>query len=599
MRTFTPNLVLKFISRLGLFILACATGALHAAGANGEQAEAKLASFFKSYLDASFAQQPLRASQLGDHRFDAELEDVSPASRQAWTSFAKQTLTDLPRQVDYQALTRAGQIDYEILEHELKAQIWLAENIRSFEEDPRTYGAYITDSIYLLFAQSTLPKETNVTHAIRRMAKIPAVIATARATLTHPPRVMTETAIKQNRGAIGFYETELFEMIGESPQLPQVKATAAPIVAALKEYQVFLENDLLPRATGDWRIGREKFGQKMEHDLFSGQSADEVLKDAEAEFARVRREMGVIARQLWSRYYPGQAFPPDDEPGRREAVAKVIAAVSQEHGKPEDLVGDARATVAKIKKFIAERDILRLPEPDRCQIVEMPEFKRGNSIAYLENAPPLDPSADSIYAVSPPPAEWPAARVKSFLEEYNRHMLQILTIHEAYPGHYVQLEYSNREPSLIRRVLQSGVFAEGWAVYTEQMMLDEGYGGGDLALRMMQLKFYLRAVGNTILDHKMHCTAMTDDEALHLLTVEAFQSEGEAKLKIIRSKQSSVQLSTYFVGRMAFYRNRQQVSRELGDKFSLGRYHEAAIGAGTLPVKYLPEVVRTQLGLKQ
>src|SRR5216117_3088635 len=159
----------------------------------------------------------------------------------------------------------------------------------------------------------------------------------------------------------------------------------------------------------------------------------------------------------------------------------------------------------------------------------MPEFRRGNSLAYLDNAPPLDPDAASLYAISPPPLDWGAEKVKSFLEEYNRHMLQILTIHEAYPGHYVQLEYSNRSGSLIRRVLQSGVFIEGWAVYGEQTMLDQGYGEGDLPLRLSQLKFYLRAVANAILDHQMHSTKMTDGEALKFLTKGAFQSEGEAR----------------------------------------------------------------------
>ena len=225
----------------------------------------------------------------------------------------------------------------------------------------------------------------------------------------------------------------------------------------------------------------------------------------------------------------------------------------------------------------------------------MPEFRRGNSAAYLDPALPLDPLGSSNYAVSPPPADWSAARIRGFLEEYNRHMLQVLTIHEAYPGHYVQLEYSNRSPSLIRRVLGSGVFAEGWAVYTEQMMLDQGYGDGDLELRLNQLKFYLRAVANAILDHKMHCTEMSDEAALRFLINDAFQSEGEARLKIIRAKQSSVQLSTYFVGRTAFYNLRQQIQRELGEKFDLGRYHEAVLIYGSVPVKYLPELVRRRL----
>jgi uncharacterized protein (DUF885 family) len=225
----------------------------------------------------------------------------------------------------------------------------------------------------------------------------------------------------------------------------------------------------------------------------------------------------------------------------------------------------------------------------------MPEFQRGNSIAFLNPAPPLDPRAESHYAISPPPHDWDARRVETYLREYNRHMLQLLTIHEAYPGHYVQLEYANRHPSLIRRVLFSGVFAEGWAVYTEQMMLDQGYGDGDLALRLNQLKWYLRTVANAILDYKMHCTNMSDEEALLFLMEQAFQSEAEAILKIIRAKQSSCQLSTYFVGRMAFQRLRRRFQNELGDRFELGRYHEAVLAHGTLPVHYLPELVQRRL----
>ena len=176
----------------------------------------------------------------------------------------------------------------------------------------------------------------------------------------------------------------------------------------------------------------------------------------------------------------------------------------------------------------------------------------------------MDPLASSFYAISPPDWDWGADRVESFLQEYNPRMLQILTIHEGYPGHYVQLEYAHWVPSLVRKVLQSGVYIEGWAVYTEQMMLDEGYGGGDLRLRLMQLKFYLRAVANALIAHNMHCTEIADDDVLRFLIEEAFQSEAEARAKITRVKQSSTQLSTYFVGRTAMYRLRQQMHARTG-----------------------------------
>ncbi|HEY3861360.1 MAG TPA: DUF885 domain-containing protein [Verrucomicrobiae bacterium] len=582
---------LKRWSMIGIAIATLSAGL----NLSAQEEDAKLESFFKQYLEQQFRQQPTSATSLGDHRFDGMLDDVSPAARRDWLKRDRDTLSRLPKEVDYAKLTRDGQIDFEIFQHELTTSLWLTKNTHPFEEDPRAYGAYISDSIYGLLTQSTLPKETNITHCLERMAKIPCVIATARQTLTHPPKAILQTAIHQNRGAISFYETDLFQFAGDTPQLPQLKTAAARIASDLKDYQKFLEGDLTARASGGWRLGRKKFTRKLDLVLDAGMTASQVLSDAETEFARVQRDMYVIARQLWSRYFPGQPLPPDDPAGRRETITKVIDSINKEHGKPEDLVADARATVENIKKFIRENDVLRLPDPDRCQVIEMPEFNRGNSAAYMQNAPPLDPDAPSFYAVSPPPADWDAKRVESFLEEYNHHMLQILTIHEAYPGHYVQLAYAARVPSLIRKVYGSGAYIEGWAVYGEQNMLDMGYGNGDLRLRMMQLKFYLRAVANAILDHKMHCDNMTDGEAMKMLVNDCFQSEGEAKLKIIRAKQSSTQLSTYFVGRMGHYRLRQKTERESGPNFSIGRYHEAVISCGSVPLKYLPELVKTRL----
>ncbi len=570
------------------------TGGLACAPA--QEQDAKLEAFFKQHLEEQFLRQPLEATRLGDHRFDRLLEDLAPASRRAWTAQTRHTLEALPRQVDYAQLSRAGQIDFEILQHHLAYALWLDENTHPFEEDPRVYSDYISDSVYLLLTQSTQPPETNISNCLARMALIPRVVAAARENIRNPPRALLETAIRQNQGAIGFYERTLFELAGQTPQLPALEAAAARVAGCLKDYQKFLEQELLPRANGQWRLGKERFYRKLELELDAGRNADEVQADAQAEFDRVQREMYVVARQLWSRYFPRQALPPDDAAGRRAAIQQVLGCIALDHGTPETLVRDAEQTVAEIRRFIAERDIVRLPEPDTCRIVEMPEFKRGNSTAYMNAAPPLDPKAAGYFAVSPPPRDWDARQVKSYFEEYNRSMLQILTLHEAFPGHYVQLEYANRVPSQIRRVLQSGAYVEGWAVYTEQMMLDQGYGQGDLPLRLNQLKFYLRAVGNTILDHRMHCDAMTDEEALSFLTDQAYQSEGEARLKILRAKQSSVQLSTYFVGRMAHYRLRQAVQRELGDKFQLGRYHEAVLAQGPVPVKCLPELVRASMG---
>lgn len=579
---------------LSLFGLMGSAGMVFAADQARDEDE-KLAAFFREYLDRAFRDEPLMATRLGDHRFDDKLDDLSAAARAARIERDRKTLADLSVRVDAKALSRSAQIDYEILRHHLARAVWLAENFHPFEDDPRTYGEYATESIYLLFAQSTLPRATNLKNALARMDHVPGILATAKATIKDPARVKVETAIRQTEGAIGFYASELFTLAGEPTGQGELGVKARLIVEGLRDYLRFLKEDALPQAGESWRIGKEKFARKLELELDAGMTADEVLEEAEHEAERVEREMAIFARQLWGTMFTGQPLPPDDAQGRRKMIRLVLDRIGQDHGSPETLVADARATVDAIKRFIAGNGILRLPEPDQCRVIAMPEFMRGNSLAYLNPAPPLDPRASSEYAISPPPADWPATRVASLLQEYNRSMLKILTIHEAYPGHYVQLEYSNRHPSLIRKVLSSGTFAEGWAVYTEQMMLDQGFGAGDPALRLQQLKFYLRAVVNAILDHKMHAGAMTDAEALELLAGRAFQTEGEALAKIIRAKQSSAQLSTYFVGRTAFYRLRQNVQRGLGDRFELGRYHEAVLAHGTLPVKYLYELVPQSL----
>lgn len=567
---------------------------LHCASAQSTE-DGKLQTLFTNYLERLFTLRPTEATALGDHRFDARLDDISPEARKGWRALWEGARASLPKEVDYKKLSRDGQIDYEIWQHDLELSIWLDDNMRPFERDPRTYGDYLSDSVYSLLTQSTEPKETNIANAISRMAEMPRIIAEAERSLTRPPRPILETAIRQNAGAIDFYEHDIFELAGETAQQSQLKTAAAAVAGELRDYQKFLEGPARERADDNWRLGKSKFAKKFELEMNAGITVDENLADAKAEFARVQTELYIVSKQLWPVYFPKQILPPDDDAGRRDTITRVVNAVDQEHGDAKNLVADARATVEEIKSFIRSHDYLQLPEPDHCAVVEMPEFRRGNSAAYLDNAPPLDPKAESMYAVSPPPSDWTPQQVRSFLEEYNSHMLKILTIHEAYPGHYVQLDYANRNPSLIRRVFQSGPFVEGWAVYGEVTMLNEGFGGGDLRLRLMQLKFYLRAVANSILDYQMHCTKITDEEAMKFLMQDAFQSEGEAKLKLIRAKQSSVQLSTYFVGRMAHYRLHQAMERELGDKFTLMRYHAAVLAHGSIPPKYLPELVRRDL----
>jgi len=554
--------------------------------------DADVSSAFQIWLDAECKRHPLFATQQGMREYDGQMDDLSPKARAEDAQRDQEVLADLAKKFDRTKLSRNAQIDLEIWESFLRYRVWQFKNSDDFANDPRTYLLYCSDSVFGLFTQSTLPRHRNVENAASRIAKIPEVIAAAKASLKNPPKILTEVAIKRTDGAIAFYDKDIFALAEESPQISSLATPSRKAAESLREYKKFLEEVVLPRSNGDWRIGEKKFSEKLAMELDAGLSAKEVIDTAEAEADRVEREMYYVAKQLWSSIMENKSVPPDDAAGRRETIRTILTELGKDHGTSATLLNDTKNTVEKIKTFIRQKKILTLPNPDQCSIIEMPEFQRGFSAAYLNQAPPLDAKAKSLYAISPPPSDWPSERQEAFFQEYNRSMLQVLTIHEAYPGHYVQLDYSNRIDSLVRKVLSSGVFAEGWAVYTEQMMLDEGYGNGDLALRLHQLKFYMRAVLNAILDYRMHCSEMSDEDALTLLVDRGFQTSGEAIGKIQRAKQSSCQLSTYFVGRTAFYRLRQNVQRARGSAFELGPYHEEVLLKGTLPVKYLSELVK-------
>ena len=285
--------------------------------------DARLEAFFKNYLDEEFRRQPLQATVQGDHRFDHLLDDVSAKARSRWTDETQKALKDLERTINYANLTRAGQIDFEILKHHLQASIWLAGNTRPFEEDPRVYNLYITDSVYLLLSQSTLPKPANVRNCAERMKQIPRIIAAAKESLKKASKVHTETAIKQTRGAIAFYEKEIFDLAGETPQLSILRDLAKSTVDHLRQYQKFLQDEVLPAATADWRLGKQKFAEKLKFELNSGIDSEEVLKEAEAEAeSRGARDVRHRPPALAASFSPARSCPRMTKPANAPSLPK-------------------------------------------------------------------------------------------------------------------------------------------------------------------------------------------------------------------------------------------------------------------------------------
>jgi uncharacterized protein (DUF885 family) len=373
------------------------------------------------------------------------------------------------------------------------------------------------------------------------------------------------------------------------------KATLAAAIetaqTAIDDQQAWLENELLPQAAGEFRIGAALYDRKLGYALNSPLSRREVQTRSEHEYQQVRQEMYLIARNVYAKQHPYTYFPDNPDEAFKQAIIRAVLEQAYQHLPPADgIVDEARVALQQASDFVVEKGLVEMPD-DPVEIIVMPEFQRGVSVAYLDPPGALDEGQSAFYAVAPLPEDWNDEQVRSFLREYNEYSIQDLTLHEGVPGHYLQLALSNRYPSALRSVLWSGTFVEGWAVYAERMMIDEGYLDHDPLMRLINLKWYLRSVTNAIIDSAIHVEGMTEEQAMKLMIEGSFQEEREAAGKWRRAQLTSAQLSTYFVGYQEHIEMRKAVERAWDDDFTLRRYHDAVLSYGSPPVKYVRALV--------
>jgi uncharacterized protein (DUF885 family) len=356
---------------------------------------------------------------------------------------------------------------------------------------------------------------------------------------------------------------------------------------AIAEQQTWLEEELLPQASGDFRIGAELYDVKLAFALNSPMSRREITARAEQEYQTVRNAMYEVAKSVYVAKHPYTAFPDNPDEAYKQVVIR--AALEEAYKKlppPDGIVAVAKEYLQQAIDFVVEHNIVTMPD-EPVEIIVMPEFQRGVTVAYLDPPGPLDKGQPAFYAVAPLPDDWTDEQVESFLREYNLLSIQDLTIHEGVPGHYLQLALSNRYPSALRSVLWSGPFVEGWGVYAEQMMISAGYMNEDPLMKLINLKWYLRAVTNAIIDSGIHVDGMTRDAAMKLMVEGGFQEEREAAGKWVRAQLSSAQLSTYFVGYQEHLALRAALEKRWGDEFTLRRYHDQVLSYGSPPVRFV------------
>ena len=540
------------------------------------------------YIEQYLRANPEDATELGDHRFDGQLTDYSPEARAKDLSTQKE-FRDKLNAVDGSQLTGANNIDFRILKENIDYEIFRAEELKEPEWNPLVYMQSLANSLYLLVARDFAPAEKRVPNLRQRIEKIPGVIAQAKANLQHPPRVHTETAIEQTQGAINLVRQGLAPLLD---QAPQTKKDLAPLqektAAALDDYRKWLQNDLLPRSDGNFRLGAEKYRKKLRFALASDLSMEEIMKRAQADLQQTQTAIYETAVPLYKKYFPNA----DEKTlaDKHKLTASVLDKLAEQHPNDATVVDYAKTVVTEATDFVRQHDVVTVPNAP-LDVIAMPEFKRGVAIAYCDSPGPLDKNGKTFFAVAPTPKDWSKERKESFFREYNNYMIRDLIVHEAMPGHYLQLAHANEfhAPTLVRAIFRSGTFIEGWAVYCEQVMAEQGYGGPEV--KMQQLKMRLRAIANAILDQSIHAGNMTEQQAMDLMTKEAFQQEGEAVAKWKRARLTSAQLSTYFVGATEHLDLRAADQKKLGKDFDLKKYNDQVNSYGSPPVKYVRELM--------
>jgi len=504
-------------------------------------ADAEFAGLAREYLDDRAERHPETATSLGDHRFDARLSDPSAPAREderrALDGWAARLAA-----IDSGALSAEHQVDAAMMADSVARRAFEIDELREHTWNP--LQANPGQAIYQLLARDFAPLPDRLGSVAGRLAAVPAVLAEARRQLGSMPRVHLETAIGQFDGTITLVSNQIDAALEEAPGCAAELARVRPAaLEALTGHRDWL-SARLAEADGfaDPRIGPERFARKLSLTLGAAADADEILARAQADLDRVSEEIAGLATRM-----SGVA---DAGP---EVVRKVLDRLAEDVPDDTTILQFCREALAAQTTFVTDRRLLSVYD-DPVELIVMPEIDRGVAVAYCDSPGPLEPSQLSTFiAVSPTPAGWTAERVASFYREYNRHMVHNLMVHEAMPGHYLQLQHSRRfagSDTAIRAALRSGSFTEGWAVYTERIMAEQQYPGeGDpRAVRMQQLKMQLRTIINAVLDARIHGHGMTEAEAMALMTGRGHQEEGEAAGKWRRAQLTSAQLSTYYVG---------------------------------------------------
>jgi len=537
------------------------------------------------FVAESEARDPLFADQLGVHRYDGRLDDYSAAghrARIAWLRGWRERV----------AAFRATRLDDEADEHALLDTIDLElfddTALAPWHRDPTMYANVLGNAVYSLTGRTFAPLEVRLRNVAARLAYVPAVAAAARANLERPTRSATLQAIDAMSGTLALYAG-----------LPKLAQRATPTtraalrhrlpaaLASLRAFSTYLRVTLLPRSDANPRVGATVYDRELALANGTDRTRDQLVAAAQADFATNRAEMLRLALPFDRQYFPA-AVADETKPDAVDVVVRrVLDKLAEDHPARAEIFGVARADVDAAQTFLGTHPVVVPPTPSTLHVVPTPAFMAGFAGASLDAAGPFSPLGESFFYIDTIPSAWSAARVASYLRDFNTYELKMLAMHEAMPGHYVQLRYNAMVPSLVRRAFENGAFVEGWAVYTEGMMLDAGYGDRDPRLRLFQLKWRLREEANTLIDVAFHTGDLSEAGCHDLLERQAYQEKSEAQTKWHRLQLSHVQLTSYFVGLDAIRRAETAERARLGSAFDVASFNAALLAMGSVEPRYI------------
>jgi uncharacterized protein (DUF885 family) len=571
---------------LGLTLAACGAAPPSPSQSADERFRAHVAKVLEEY----WAEAPDSAIRMGDYQFAMEQVVPDAAWRAKTRDFDRRQLAALER-FDAASLTPANRVDLAILRNRFERSLWELETFKAWQWDPSSYN--VANTLDLVLTTEYAPMEVRLRNVLARLEKVPAYYAAAKANVADPTLEHTQLAILQNKGALRILTPELMKQVDASALTPAEKALFIERVhaarAAINDYIAYLanlESRLRAGPARSFRIGKALYEQKFRYDIQSHFTAEQLYRRALADKAALHDSMEKLARELWPKYKGSEPMPSD----RLVMIRAVMTQIARHHVAREDFVEAVRRQLVRLTAFVREKDLVD-QDPTRPLVVrETPIYLRGIAGASISAPGPLNPTANTYYNVSPLDDMSPEA-AESFLREYNDWTLQILNIHEAIPGHYTQLMHANKSPSLVPAVFANGSMIEGWAVYGEKMMLDAGYGGGEPEMWLMWMKWNLRSVLNTILDYEIQTMDLSREDAIRMMTREAFQEDTEATEKWRRASLTQVQLTSYFNGYTEITQLRDEMRAKQGAAFSVKRFNNTFLSYGNAPVRYIRELM--------